>query len=154
LSVDVARPGIKLAGSPDEARQAAADILGMDIKGLIVDQVLVEQQVDIDKEYYAELLWIAPNTIHSHAQLHGRGYRRGGASTRDRIKTWIDPAFGRKGFQYVTPCSRDFDPAASKGLQQILAGLYRVLVDDDALLAEINPLAVTKQARPSLRCKG
>src|SRR5579884_1256098 len=45
--------GIKVADSPEEARQAAQQILGMDLKGLTVKKVLVEQGIDIDVEYYA-----------------------------------------------------------------------------------------------------
>jgi succinyl-CoA synthetase (ADP-forming) beta subunit (EC 6.2.1.5) len=44
--------GIKIATSEDEAREAAEDILGMELKGYTVDRVLVEQGVDFDDEYY------------------------------------------------------------------------------------------------------
>jgi len=140
--------GIKLAGSPDEARQAAADILGMDIKGLTVDQVLIEQQVDIDKEYYAGLTLdrAEHKFILMLSSMGGVDIEEVAVEHPEAIiKTWIDPAFGLQGFQIRDAMFRaGFDPAAFKGLQKILAGLYRVLVDDDALLAEINPLAVTK----------
>src|ERR687885_419686 len=45
--------GIKLADTRDEAGDAASQILGMDLKGLTVNKVLVEQQVTIAQEYYA-----------------------------------------------------------------------------------------------------
>ena len=48
--------GIKLAGSPDEARAVAEQILGMDIKGHIVKRVLVERAGDIKAEYYCSFL--------------------------------------------------------------------------------------------------
>ena len=44
--------GIKVAKTPDEAREAAEKILGMEIKGLTVEEVLVEQAADIKEEYY------------------------------------------------------------------------------------------------------
>src|SRR5579862_217527 len=44
--------GIKLGKTPEEAKTAAEAILGMDIKGLIVGQVLVEAAADIKEEYY------------------------------------------------------------------------------------------------------
>ena len=48
--------GIKLADSPEEARKHAEAILGMDIKGHIVELVWVEASTDISKEYYASIL--------------------------------------------------------------------------------------------------
>ncbi|MEN8806761.1 MAG: ATP-grasp domain-containing protein, partial [Desulfobacterales bacterium] len=48
--------GVKLASTPEEAGQAAAEILGMDIKGLTVKQVLVEEQLAIKQEFYAGLI--------------------------------------------------------------------------------------------------
>ncbi|MCS6860779.1 MAG: acetate--CoA ligase family protein, partial [Abditibacteriales bacterium] len=44
--------GIKLANTPEEARQVASQILGMNIKGLTVEKVLVEEAADIAQEYY------------------------------------------------------------------------------------------------------
>ena len=44
--------GVKLAATPDEAAEKAADILGMDIKGITVQRVLVAQAVDIATEIY------------------------------------------------------------------------------------------------------
>src|SRR5919204_3649650 len=44
--------GIKLASSPEETRQAASQILGMQIKGLTVEKVLVEQAISMQAEYY------------------------------------------------------------------------------------------------------
>ena len=44
--------GIKMAQSPDEAEKIAGQILGMEIKGLRVEKVLVTEAIDIDKEYY------------------------------------------------------------------------------------------------------
>src|ERR1039457_2416601 len=47
--------GIAVASTPDEAFQAAEMIIGMDIKGLTVQKVLVEKGIDIKSEYYAGL---------------------------------------------------------------------------------------------------
>ena len=48
--------GVKLAATPEEARDAAAQILGMDIKGLTVEKVLVAEAVDIAEEYYLGII--------------------------------------------------------------------------------------------------
>ena len=48
--------GIKFANTPEEAQKVAASLLGMTIKGLLVEKVLVEEKLDIDKEYYAGII--------------------------------------------------------------------------------------------------
>ena len=48
--------GVKLASTPEEAGKAAGEILGMEIKGLLVKQVLVEEQLAIAQEFYAGLI--------------------------------------------------------------------------------------------------
>ena len=48
--------GVKLAATPEEAGKVAGEILGMEIKGLLVKQVLVEEQLDIAQEFYAGLI--------------------------------------------------------------------------------------------------
>jgi succinyl-CoA synthetase beta subunit len=48
--------GVKLADNPQQARQVAADIIGMDIKGHEVERVLVERASDIKAEYYASIV--------------------------------------------------------------------------------------------------
>src|SRR3990170_6880809 len=48
--------GIQVAGSPEEAREKASKILGMDIKGHTVKRVLVERAGDIASEYYCSFL--------------------------------------------------------------------------------------------------
>ena len=48
--------GIKFAQTPDEAEKVAKEILGMEIKKLKVEKVLVEEKLDIDKEYYVGVI--------------------------------------------------------------------------------------------------
>jgi succinyl-CoA synthetase beta subunit len=140
--------GIKLANSADEARTAAGQILGMDLKGLIVDKVLVEQQVRIAKEYYAGIT--LDRAQHRFVlMLSAKGgvdIEEVAATDPDAIiKSWIDPAYGLLPFQVrAAMYAAGFERSAFKDLQRIIAGLYRVMVDTDAMLAEINPLAVTE----------
>src|SRR5947209_9328107 len=48
--------GIQFGDTPQQAREAAARVLGMNIKGLIVEKVLVVSKIDIKKEYYLRIL--------------------------------------------------------------------------------------------------
>lgn len=140
--------GIKLADTPEEARQRAAEILGMEIKGLKVDKVLVEQQVKIAKEYYAGITLdrAKHRFILMLSSMGGVDIEDVAASNPEAIiRTWIDPAYGLTGYDVRAAMFKaGFEQSAFKDLQRILMGLYRVMVQTDAMLAEINPLAVTE----------
>jgi succinyl-CoA synthetase beta subunit len=143
--------GIKLARTPEEAREAASQILGMDLKGLTVEKVLVEQQVTIAREYYAGITLdrARHRFILMLSAMGGVEIEEVAASNPNAIiRTWIDPAFGLLGFQIRDAMfAAGFDQSTFRDLQRIIAGLYQVMVDSDALLAEINPLAVTADGR-------
>lgn len=141
--------GIKLADTPEEARQAAEAILGMDIKGEIVQKVLVEQQVQIGREYYAGITLdrARHRFILMLSSMGGVDIEEVAATNPGAIiRTWIDPAFGLQPFEITDAMlEAGFDAAAFNDLKGILAGLYDVFVSTDAMLAEINPLAVTTE---------
>jgi succinyl-CoA synthetase beta subunit len=139
--------GIKLANTPEEARTVAGQILGMDIKGLTVEKVLVEQQVKIAKEYYAGITLDRANHrfLLMLSSMGGVDIEEVAADHPDAIiRTEIDPAYGLRPFQIRDAMfAAGFEPSAFSGLEKIISGLYRVLDDKDAMLAEINPLSVT-----------
>jgi succinyl-CoA synthetase beta subunit len=143
--------GIKLANTPEEARDVASQILGMDLKGFTVDRVLVEQQVAIRDEYYAGIT--LDRAQHRFVlMLSSRGgidIEEVAATDPDAIvKVSIDPAYGLLPFQIRHAMFRaDFDRRVFKDLQRIISGLYEVMVDSDAMLAEINPLTVTEDGK-------
>ncbi len=143
--------GIKLARTPEEAREAASHILGMDLKGLTVEKVLVEQQVSIAQEYYAGITLDRAN--HSYilmlSSMGGIDIEDVAASNPEAIiRTWIDPAYGLLPFQVRDAMfAAGFEPSAFKDLHKIIMGLYDLLVQKDGFLVEINPLAVTDDGR-------
>ena len=140
--------GIKVASSPEEAHIAAQQILGMDLKGLTVTKVLVEQQVKIVREYYAGITLDRSQHcfILMLSSLGGVDIEEVAAQHPEAIiRTWIDPAYGLRGYQIRRAVfAADFDRAALRDLSAIIAGLYRAMLATDAMLAEINPLAVTE----------
>lgn len=140
--------GIKLAATPEEAARVAAQILGMDLRGLTVDKVLVEQQVKIAKEYYAGIT--LDRAKHRYilmlSSMGGVDIEEVAAEHPEAIiRTWIDPAYGLQGYQIRDAIfAAGFDTGALRGLERIISGLYRLVAEKDAMLAEINPLAVTE----------
>lgn len=143
--------GIKLADTPEQAREVAGQILGMDLKGLTVQKVLVEQQVKIAEEYYAGITLdrARKRFVLMLSSMGGVDIEDVAARNPEAIiKTWIDPAFGLLSFQVRDAMfAAGFEPSAMRDLQKIVEGLYRVMRGTDAMLAEINPLAVTEDGR-------
>ena len=136
--------GIKLADNPDEVRQYATDIIGMDIKGHTVKVVWIEVASDIAEEYYASF------TLDRSAKKHlGMLSAEGGVEIEtvavdnpDAIaKIWIDPVDGLdEATARAWVAEAKLNPEATDGAVDILLKLYRAYTEGDADLAEINPL--------------
>jgi succinyl-CoA synthetase beta subunit len=139
--------GIKLANDPDEVREHAGNILGMDIKGHVVKRVWVEHASDIDEEYYASF------TLDRAAKKHllmlsaegGVEIETVAETNPDAIvKLHIDPV---DGLDPATARQAAIDAKlperALDGAADILVKLYRCFTEGDCDLAEINPLILT-----------
>ena len=146
--------GVKLAASPAEARQAASEILGMQIvthqtgpEGQKVKQVLVERASDIEREFY---LGITLDRAQSKPVVMAS--REGGveieevaAATPEKIiKETVDPAVGLQAFQATRLAfGLGFDGKQVRQAAGFILSLYRAYVDADCSLVEINPLVAT-----------
>jgi len=138
--------GIKLAGTPDEAEKVAAKILGMDIKGLTVQKVLVDEAADIRSEIYlgAVLDRGARKVAIMASSEGGVEIEEVAAETPEKIITvHVHPLLGMQGYQarqlaYGIGLPKEHISAFTK----IAQSLYRAFVDSDASLAEINPLVI------------
>lgn len=136
--------GVKLATNIDEAREHAGNILGLDIKGHVVETLWIEAASDIAEEYYASF------TLDRSAKLHlGMLSREGGVeietvaeSNPDAIaKILVDPVDGLTEAQAKDwIAAANLPEAARAGALDILMKLYTAYVDGDADLVEINPL--------------
>jgi succinyl-CoA synthetase beta subunit len=139
--------GIRLAKDPHDAEDIAAQILAMEIKGLPVRKVLVDEAANISKEIYLGI-------------TNDRGVRKpvlmassaGGVEIEEVarttpekiIKAHIDPLLGLKDYQTRNiAIGIDLPKQHWKSFNQIANGLWRVYQDCDATLAEINPLVIT-----------
>jgi succinyl-CoA synthetase beta subunit len=143
--------GIKLASNPDECREHASNIIGMDIKGHRVDIVWIEHASDIAEEYYASF------TLDRSAKKHlGMLSAQGGVeieavaeSDPDAIaKIWVDPVDGLTEEQaraWVE--AANLNPQATEGAVDLLQKLYTAYVEGDADLVEINPLILTPEGK-------
>ncbi|MEV5642990.1 ADP-forming succinate--CoA ligase subunit beta [Streptomyces flaveolus] len=139
--------GVKLAADPAAAEAAARRILGMDIKGHTVGTVMLAEPVDIEKEFYVSyVLDRAAGRFLAIASAQGGMEIEEVAAERPEAvaRIPVDPAEG------VTT-ARAAQIAAAAGLPpqavDVLVRLWQVLVREDALLVEVNPLVRTAQGR-------
>jgi len=142
--------GVKLAETPEEAKQLAKQILGMEIKGLTVRKVLVDEASAIDQEIYFSITndRAAKKPVMIASAAGGMDIEEVAAKTPEKIiKSHIDPLLGLHEYQ-----ARDV--ALAIGLRQymndftkIAMGLWEAYKATDATLAEINPLVITKDKK-------
>jgi succinyl-CoA synthetase beta subunit len=148
--------GVKLAGSMDEVTGIAGKIIGMNLvthqtgpDGKRVHKVLVEQGLNIAKELY---LSIIPDR--STAKIVIMASRAGGmdieevaAQTPEKIiKVFIDPLVGIQPFHCrQVAFGLDLSASVMRPFVAMLGSLYRLFMDYDCSLVEINPLVITAE---------
>jgi len=139
--------GVKLARSPDEARAAADAILGMDIKGHVVNKVLIAPGADIAKEFYLGIVLDRPARRHliMASAEGGMDIEEVAVTAPDKIvRVSLDPLLGLRDYQ-ARQLGFDLGIAADKinGFAKIVSQLAEVYLASDATLTEINPLILT-----------
>jgi succinyl-CoA synthetase beta subunit len=141
--------GVKLARSQGEAINAAEQILGMDIKGYTVEKVLVAQGVKFSAEFYVGLT-IDRNTKSVLFMVSSEGGVEIEEVAKDNpdaiLKFPIDPDLGMTPFMARKIAFALFnDFSLVKQASAIFQQLYRIFLDTDASLVEINPLVLTSE---------
>jgi len=140
--------GIELVDDADEAREAADRILGMDLKGLHVDRILVEAAVDFVNELY-----VGVTMDRGEGEPVAMVSTRGGVNIEEVaeedpdaiVREHVDPAFGMHPYQarkavYDAGVERD----VARDVASILRTLYELWDERDGSDAEINPLMITE----------
>ena len=143
--------GVKLAKDPTEAGQLATQILGMEIKGLPVRKVLVDEAAAIESEIYFSITndRAARKPVMIASAAGGMEIEEVAAKTPEKfIKVHIDPLLGLRDYQARDiAASMDLPREHWKAFSVIASGLWRAYSETDATLAEINPLVITKDKR-------
>ena len=143
--------GVKLAKDPEEAEQLATQILAMEIKGLPVRKVLVDEAAAIESEIYFSITndRAARKPVMIASAAGGMEIEEVAAKTPEKIiKLHIDPLLGLRDYQARDlAASIDLPRDYWKDFGKIAMGLWRVYTETDASLAEINPLVITKDKR-------
>ena len=137
--------GIKPANNVDEAKHAASQILGMNIKGYITREVLLERRLDAAKELYLSItIDRSRGSLMMMASPDG-GMDIEGVPENRILMMPIDPLIGYQSFhgkKVAAFMGLEKDQAAQ--VEHICQRLYDLVIREDAELAEINPLVVAK----------
>jgi succinyl-CoA synthetase beta subunit len=139
--------GVKLAKTAEEAREKAAAILGMDIKGFRVEKVLIAPAEDIASEAYVGIILDRA----SHAPVFmvsaagGVDIEEVAVTDPEKIiKFPVDPRYGLLPHQAYSLATRLYsDGKQARAAAKILQQLYAAFMENGASLAEINPLITT-----------
>ncbi|HEY74306.1 MAG TPA: succinyl-CoA synthetase subunit beta [Thermoflexia bacterium] len=143
--------GIKKASTPDEVAAAAKAMLGMKVKGFTVEQVLVEEQLDITREFYAGVIVDdreqAPLVMFS--SVGGTGIEEIAAENPASVASvHVDIEFGLRDYQARNLVRKTgVGGKLQRGLGGLLVQLYKVARAYEARSAEINPLVLTSDGK-------
>ena len=148
--------GVKLAQSESEVQSVAGQIIGMDLithqtgpRGRRVKKVLVEQGLNIEKELYLSIIpdrAIAKIVVMA-SEAGGMDIEEVAAKTPEKIiKVPVNPLQGIQAYHCrEVAFGLNLPPAVMKPFVAMLKNLYRLFVDNDCSLVEINPLVITAE---------
>ena len=147
--------GVKIVSHPKEAEKAAQEILGMTLvthqtgpAGRLVRKVLIEEGMEIQKELYLGVV-----IDRSEACPVIMASREGGVeiekvaaeSPKKIVKEWVNPVIGLRAFHAnKIGYGLELEPSHLGKMRNILFGFYKAFYEKDCLLAEINPLVLTR----------
>jgi len=143
--------GIRLVKNPKAAEEIAAEIFAMDIKGLPVRKVLVEEAISIKKEVYLAItndrqrrMPVLITSSEGGVDIEGVAHRH-----PDKItKVYINPLIGLRDYQARDAAiNADLPREIMRSFIRVAVGLWQVYTQYDAHLVEINPLVISDDQR-------
>jgi succinyl-CoA synthetase beta subunit len=141
--------GVKLAADDSQVREHAGEILGMDIRGHVVRTLWVERASDIASEYYAAVLLdrSAKQPLVIFSSEGGVEIEQVAQNHPEKlVREHVDPLTGLSREQAARiAAAGGAAPDVVDGVAEALVHLYEVWTQEDATLAEINPLIVTPE---------
>ncbi len=143
--------GVKIAHTPDEAADRAQEILGLDIKGHIVGQVLITGAADIAEEYYVSYLldrsnrtFLAMASVEGGMEIEQLAVERPEALARIAVDA-LDGVDAAKAAEISDAAG--FAADVRDQIIDVLQSLWKVFVAEDTTLVEVNPLVKTPEGR-------
>ncbi len=149
--------GIKVANNFKELIEYSNEILGMDIKGHIVESLLIEEASTIQEEYY--ISFTLDRSAKKYLMMLSS---KGGMDIEevaqnnpdDLIKIYISPSEGLNT-EVVNKAIKDskLNQDYNDELNDVISKLYNLFVESDCDLVEVNPLAITNKGVSALDSK-
>lgn len=141
--------GVKLVKTPEEAKEAASKILGLDIKGLTVKKVLITKAIDIKDEAYIGYIVDrrSKKPLVMISAAGGIDIEEVARETPEKIhKFVIDPFYGLLPHQAMELALKLYnDIKLVRKAADVILKLYKAFISVDASLSEINPFVVTPE---------
>lgn len=141
--------GVKFAHDPEETEKMAGQILGMEIKGFKVREVLVEEKLDIDREFYIGMIVddVAKSPTLIFSSMGGTGIEEIARKHPDKVVRFpINVATGLRGFDAKNILRRlEIRGDVQTKLSDLIVKFYQICRRNEARSGEINPLVLTKQ---------
>jgi succinyl-CoA synthetase beta subunit len=143
--------GVKVVHSPQEAKEAASKILGLDIKGHLVNRVMIAEGAQIDQEFYFSVLLDRSNrtflvlcSVEGGIEIEQLAVERPEALARISVSATegIDLANAKE-----IAVAGGFPAELVDKVAPVFVKLYEVFTKEDATLVEVNPLVMTKDGR-------
>ncbi|MBS3907485.1 MAG: ADP-forming succinate--CoA ligase subunit beta [Syntrophaceae bacterium] len=147
--------GVRVVSSPEEAERAGKEILGMRLVthqtgpgGRVVRKILVEEGAEIKEELYLGVVMDRSREcpVIMASREGGVEIEKVAAESPEKIvKEWVEPYVGLRPFQAnKIGYELGLEPVQVGKLRGVVSGLYKTFYEKDCLLAEINPLVLTK----------
>jgi succinyl-CoA synthetase beta subunit len=143
--------GVKVAHSPIEARQKAEEILGLDIKGHVVNRLMIAEGAKIAQEFYFSVLLDRSNrtflslcSVEGGVEIEQLAVERPDALAKIPVSavTGIDKTMAIE----IAKAGR-FPDELIDSVSDVIVKLYEVFVKEDATLVEVNPLVLTEDGQ-------
>ncbi|QGG49299.1 ADP-forming succinate--CoA ligase subunit beta [Heliorestis convoluta] len=136
--------GIKFADTPEEAKDAAAEILSMTVQGHAVNRLLVEEKLKIESEIYVAITIDGASQAPVLITSAKGGMDIEEQAEEDIVKVHLDVFLGLQPYMAKDLARRiGLKGALAKGYSDVVQKMYRCMIEKDAELVEINPLVVS-----------
>lgn len=150
--------GIKFAKTPEEAEKAAKELIGGEIKGLIVEKVLVEEQLEVEKEFYVGIIvsnsYKVKGPILIVSSEGGTSIEEVSQRNPERIARlnvdYLQGVGSEEANQLLSNVSldgKDLSQELTHELAEVISNVYKAFTQNDARALEVNPLVLTKDNR-------
>ena len=142
--------GIKFAQNPSEAEKLASELLGFEIKNLKVEKVLVEEKLNIDKEYYVGVIIDASKEVRAPVVMFSTegGMDIEAVPSEKIAQMTVDVLRGFRLYDALNLAVKLKVPTQFlPSIAQAIMGLYQTFKNYNCRTAEINPLVLTKDGK-------